>query len=375
MLVGREDLLTEVRAALATSGRAVLTGPRGAGRTAILGALTEQLTATGRPVVRMSPARGIAHLGLADLLEQIALDGVAGLPARQAAAVEAVLCRGEQRPADPLALRLGALALVRQLATAPVLVVDDVQWLDPLSVDVIGFVADRAELALLTARPATAGPTAGLDRDAVEFAIPRLTVAQVVELLGSRGLAYRAAVQVHAASGGHPRLALALGAGPHRTGRARGGAAVLSRAVEQAAQDLLDGTAPGVRRLVMLTALAGRLPTPMLPRSAVSARDVVVAELAGLVQVDPDDHLRLCAEVLAEVVTADAGPDELAEGHHTLAAAAIDEPTRLWHLAMTATAPDAALARALAGARATMRARGRRAPVADDGPPLEEPPY
>ncbi|MEU7827108.1 hypothetical protein [Catellatospora sp. NPDC049133] len=48
MLVGREDLLAEVRAALATTGRVVLTGPRGIGRSALLAAAADQPPPDGR---------------------------------------------------------------------------------------------------------------------------------------------------------------------------------------------------------------------------------------------------------------------------------------------------------------------------------------
>ncbi|WP_155370955.1 LuxR family transcriptional regulator [Catellatospora vulcania] len=364
MLVGQEDLLAEARAALAATGRVVLTGPRGIGRSAILSMLAAELTAGGRTVARLAPAPATAYLGLADLLAQVAADAVDTLPSRQADAVDAVLCRGAQQPVDPLALRLGTLALIRQLPGAPVLVVDDVQWLDPASADVIGFVAARAELTMLMARHATAEACAGLDRDAVEFAVPRLTVAQTVELLGRHGLSYRAAVRVHAASGGHPRLALALAAAPRGSARPSGGftrtgAGAVSRTVEQACRDLLDGATAGVRRLLLLTALAGRLPAHLLHRSGLSARDVASAELAGLVHGEPDDHLCLSADVLAELVIADAGPHEVVAGHRDLADAAPDEPTRLWHVAMTADEPDAALAHALAEACVTVRAQGR----------------
>ncbi|GAA1621920.1 LuxR family transcriptional regulator [Saccharothrix algeriensis] len=367
MLFGREELLAEARAALAATGRVVLTGPRGIGRSALLDVLAKELSGGGRPVVTIAPAPSTVHVGLADLLTQMAPENIGDLPSRQAEAIDAVLCRGDRRPIDALALRLGALALLRRLPAAPLLIVDDVQWLDPLSIDVIAFVAARAELPLLMARHATAEAVPGLDRDATEIAVPRLTVPQMVELLGSRGLTYRAAVRVHAASGGHPRLALALGATPRQADRRPGAARAVSRAVEQASRDLMDGMTPGVRRLALLTALAGRLPAHTLHRVGVAARDVAYAELNGVIQLDPDDRLRPSAEVLADLLLADAGPEELTAGHRTLSAAAPDEPTRLWHAAMTAADPDAALAHALAEARATVRAQGRPGRAAELG--------
>lgn len=150
-LVGRADLLATVESQLAAGGSIVLTGSSGIGKTAVMDALGSAAAARGERVLRVAGAeteRWISYAGLADLLSQVPLPFLAELPEPQRAAVNAVLQRGSSGGAGSrarLARRLAWQGLLERCALAgPVLVlIDDAQWLDAASADVIAYAARR----------------------------------------------------------------------------------------------------------------------------------------------------------------------------------------------------------------------------------------
>jgi hypothetical protein len=102
-------------------------------------------------VLRVSGAetdRWISDAGLAELLGQIPEEYVKDLPEPQHAAVNAVMLRGRSSGTGSrvrLARRLAWHALLERCTqTSPVLIlIDDAQWLDAASADVIAFAARR----------------------------------------------------------------------------------------------------------------------------------------------------------------------------------------------------------------------------------------
>jgi len=89
----------------------------------------------------------LSFASLADLVDGIDADVLAGLPAPQLNALEVALRRREPDDAalDPFAILAGFLGTLRALAeSGPVLVaIDDIQWLDPSSSEAILFAARR----------------------------------------------------------------------------------------------------------------------------------------------------------------------------------------------------------------------------------------
>ena len=90
----------------------------------------------------------LSFAGLFDLLEGIDIGAVGGLPAPQRRALEAALLRAEPMDAAPerFAIAAGFLTVLRSLSAGePLLVaVDDLQWLDAASADVLAFADRRA---------------------------------------------------------------------------------------------------------------------------------------------------------------------------------------------------------------------------------------
>jgi DNA-binding CsgD family transcriptional regulator len=153
-LVGRDtDLgfLVEFFGQAAVSGGALfLSGDPGVGKTALLNALSEAMSAQGTTVLRVAGAEFEGDVSFAGLNQ--ALFGWLGdldeLGAAHRDALQVALGLGAQGvgPApDRLLVSNAALALLRRSAARGplLLIVDDLPWIDRASADVLGFVARR----------------------------------------------------------------------------------------------------------------------------------------------------------------------------------------------------------------------------------------
>ncbi len=141
--------MAQARARLSGGGSVILTGPAGIGKSTILDALA--LEATDVLVLRAAAAEAEAelpYLALVDLLDG-APDAFDLLPPHLRAALDGALLRSAlpSTAHDQLAVRLAVLELLRALsADRPLLLVlDDVQWIDEPSAEVLRFVARRLE--------------------------------------------------------------------------------------------------------------------------------------------------------------------------------------------------------------------------------------
>ncbi|WP_307873160.1 helix-turn-helix transcriptional regulator [Paractinoplanes ovalisporus] len=148
-LRGRGEILATIENRLGVGGGVALHGPAGIGRTALLDAVATAAGARGELVVRLRPVRSerrIPYAGIADLMAQLPQSAGFDLPPAQRAAL-AALRQG-------LPPRAGAAALARRLVlplllarcarSRPVLiVVDDCQWLDAESAELIAFAMRR----------------------------------------------------------------------------------------------------------------------------------------------------------------------------------------------------------------------------------------
>jgi hypothetical protein len=155
--------LRAARSCLSTGGSVLFVGSVGVDRTAMLDALVEDAPtgeavlhdavvpdSGGRRVLRCSPAPAEAELafcGLARLLSALTDDELDALTSAHRRALTAVLLGGTEPAAGGTlaALRLAALRWFQTLAGCGplLLVVDDVQWLDDPSADVLWFVSRR----------------------------------------------------------------------------------------------------------------------------------------------------------------------------------------------------------------------------------------
>jgi DNA-binding CsgD family transcriptional regulator len=199
MLVGRtkevgalEDVLAAVRDGL--SGVLVLRGEAGIGKTALLDWAAGM--AGDIRVARVAGAESEMDLGFAGLHQLLVsfLDGLDQLPAPQRAALQSVFGLVAGPPPDRFLVGLATLTLLTEAAASrPVLcVVDNAQWIDRASAEVLGFVARR----LLADRVGMLFAVQEGEEQAVAFdGLPELPVG---------GLAERAARKLLAAAAGGP---------------------------------------------------------------------------------------------------------------------------------------------------------------------------
>lgn len=377
-LVGRRDELVRLGAVVAASaagrgGAVVVEGVPGVGKSALLRAVWAQagdvlgvLATTG-----VETELDLPFAGLAELLAPIVVRAD-DLPDPQRAALRAALALDAPAGADRVVL-LHAVAALLAAAAPLLLVVDDVQWLDPSSEEAVAFVARRAErlgIAVIAVR--------SLRGEAFEPwpDVPRLTLGDLdrpdaLALARDQGLAPPVAEALVEAVGGNP-LALVEAPAELTPGQREGSAllpellpvgrrlvrdyAARVAALPEAARSALllaaasaDGSTP-----VLRAALAG---SPRGPGDPPFAGDpFAAAEDDGLVRVDPQ-HVRFTHPLVRSAVYHAATPTARRAAHRALAAATT-EPARAWHLAVAADAPDAALAARLEALGHEARERG-----------------
>src|SRR5712692_8491163 len=179
------DRLIEVVGA-GESRALVVRGEPGVGKTALLEYLVEQ--APGFRVVRAAGVQSEMELAFAGLHQLLAsmLDRLEGLPVPQSEALRTAFGLASGRPPDRFFLGLAVLTLLSNVAEEqPLLcVVDDEQWLDRASADVLAFVArrlDRESVGLIFAARAASDQLAGLP----ELVVGGLTEADAGALLDS----------------------------------------------------------------------------------------------------------------------------------------------------------------------------------------------
>ena len=378
--IGRADVLDQVRGRLTAGDSVVVYGPAGIGKSTVLGA--HPVIAGDALVLRASAAEvesGLPYLTLVDLFDGVSGDG---LPRHLRAAFDGALLRGATpvTAQDQLAVRLATLEMLRRLSAnrTVLMVVDDLQWVDPHSAGVLRFVARRlagARVRLLGAErvdPTTAAGPRHLDLcppPVAELPLAPLTEYDTADLLRDRFgpvLSLSTIARVHAASQGNPLLTVELG----RTLVARGGTIGVDQPlpVPERLRPLL------AQRLASLPPESG----PVLLRAAAAARPTVTlvggddaragldsAVAAGLLTVGRDGTVRFEHPLLRELVYADAEPAARAAAHEHIAARTDDSVERARHLALARPHDDEDLAALLDEAATTARMRGAPAVAAD----------
>jgi DNA-binding CsgD family transcriptional regulator len=375
-LVGREHELSRLESFLDAPAPAalVLDGQAGAGKTALWEAGIEEACRRGLRTFAARPSgaeAGLSFAALSDLLAEVDVSSLAGIPAPQRHALEVALFRAE--PTGPnlgtLAIATGLTNALRELAVDdPLLVaVDDVQWLDRPSADALAFAARRlggASVRFLLAK--RTGPPSTLET-ALATVTERLVLAPLslgatrALLLQRLGLKppRRLLLQFHDTAGGNPLFALELG----RLLEARGTPGI---GEELPVPDLVDdligiriaALPPRRRRLLLALALSPDLRTAQLQAlTDEDSFDQAVED--GLLAVD-GDRVRPSHPLLAAAARKRARAKERRELHLELAGIVTSEGLQARHLALATTRPDAALAGTIAAAAESAAARGAR---------------
>jgi DNA-binding CsgD family transcriptional regulator len=375
-IVARESELEAISSFLdldQAGGRTLLLeGEAGIGKTALWRAGSEEATARGYRVLASSAAEAETQLALTTVRDLLAnaFDEVQGdLPPPQRQALAVVLLREEppERPIEPATVAVAFLTALQVLAqrTATLVAIDDVQWVDAASADVLRYALRRLDAARVDALLARRGT------DGAEPLVPGAQVLEVGPIsIGALGriLRHRLGVsyarptlhRVHDVSAGNPFYALEIA----RTIRSEIGS--------------LRGEEPLPIPGSLLHLVRDRvasLPGPTFEALAVASalsRPTVETIAAAL---DADAATALAPAVAAEIVWTDgtavwfahplfaASVYELAaprhrEIHARLAGLVADVEERARHLVRAEFAPRAAVAEAIDAGAAAAAARG-----------------
>jgi DNA-binding CsgD family transcriptional regulator len=415
-IVGREGELDRIHAFLGRRnelpGGLVLEGEAGAGKTTLWRAGVEAAADLGYLVLSCRAASAevqLSHGALTDLLEPHLEAVLPSLPRPQRRALEValLLADGGGSPPDRRAIAAGALSTLRMLALdRPVLLaIDDAQWVDTPSAEVIEFALrrlGRAPVAILASRrvpsattpapAASAGlrPERALELPPARIEVGPLSLGAMQRILVTRTPleANRRTLQrIHETSGGNPFYALELarsvanrattaaaersdgGGGGSSVGRPVGDVApTTSEPLEVGGElgDLLAGRLEGLgRESREALFIAAALTQPTIAAIArVTGRDrgAIEADLrpaiaGSIVRVD-DDAVEFAHPLLAAAAYGAIDPAERRRWHARIAESADDAETRARHLAVARPGPDAAVAAQLADAARAARDRG-----------------
>ena len=386
--MGRADLLGTVESQLAAGGSIVLTGSSGIGKTAVVDAIGSVAAARGERVLRVSGAeteRWISDAGLADLFSQLPMEYLAELPEPQRAVVNSVLLRQRSSGTGSrarLGRRLAWHALLERCAErGPVLLlIDDAQWLDGASADVIAYaarrVAGRKVRAVVAerwpeqhdgARPELAPRAASLAPTPVmEIAVPPLDADEIAELLDLYALPARAANRLHADSGGNPYLALALGGAFADRISAAWRPQPLPQRIHALLRDRIGALPAEVRETLLIASLATRPSVELLLRAGrtEAEHDIRLASAAGLLVTD-GSAVRFTPPAVATVAAELTTAAHRSTVHTALSTVSTDAVERARHRALASADPDAEVARSIVTAAEDARRRGARGLAAE----------
>ncbi len=375
-IVAREVELASVRRVVTGSSphRAIVIGGEpGIGKTTLweAGVLAAEQSGARILLARPSGAEAkLAYATLIDLLDGVATEELRALLPPQRRALEVALLRADpgEEPPDPAATAVGFLNALRALASESRLVVavDDVQWLDQPSADVLTFAARRLEHEaisfVLAKRPAKPTPLEralerrGLEQlevGALSLGATRLMLAVRLGLTVPRHVLRR----VHESTLGNPLFVLELGRSLVARGQLELGEDI---PVPETVEDLLgtnvSALSAPVRRLLLAVALSAELRPGQL---AAVADEAAVSEGVdvGILIVDAG-RLRASHPLLAAAASDQSSDDERRELHLALAAVVTDQELRAHHLALAARQPDDELAASVAAAAGAAAARG-----------------
>lgn len=331
-LIGRDRQLAVLKEIVdeLRSGRGsglLIEGSPGVGKSSLLASIE----GAGLPVIRVTGVETETGLPLSGLEEILA--AIPGTPDRP---------RHETDPA--VLLRRIADRLIE--AAPLIILVDDLQWLDPSSRGAVGYLARRASrlgialIAVWSRRGEPADEWPGVPTMILE----ELKRNDALRLASRSGLAEPVAEALIEAVGGNP-LAI-LEAPAELSSAQRGGRAMLPDPLP-AGDRLQRAYAERIEVLPQATADALLLAAAGAPGAKVSA-DLGPAEDAGLVRLgsDADSGIEFSHPLVRSAVYHSVAPSERRAAHRRIAAES-DEPERSWQLSLAAESPDESLAESL----------------------------
>jgi DNA-binding CsgD family transcriptional regulator len=364
-----DRLLGAVRAG--ESRALVVGGEPGAGKTALLGYLAGR--AAGCRVATAAGVQSEMELAFAGLHQLCApmLDRLERLPVPQRDALRTAFGLGAGPAPDRFLVGLAVLGLLSETAAARPLVclVDDAQWLDGASAQVLAFVARRLgaeSVALVFAARVPAGDLAGLP-ELVVGGLHEQDARALLDSVLTGPLDARVRDQLVAETRGNPLALLELPRGLAVAELAGGfglpGALPLPERIEESFRRRVDALPDQARRLLLLAAAEPTGDPALLWRAAgrpgSGAAAAQSAAEAGLVEFGA--RVRFRHPLVRSAAYRSASAQEKQQVHGALAEAtdpAADPDRRAWHRAQAAPGPDEDVAAELERSAGRARACG-----------------
>ena len=364
-----DQLAEDVRAG--ESRALVVHGEAGVGKTALL-----EYLAGHAPGCRVAPAAGVqsemelAFAGLHQLCAPM-LDRLDHLPGPQRAALRTAFGMSAGPPPDRFLIGLAVLSLLSDVAEEQPLMclVDDQQWLDRASAQILAFVARRLgaeSVGLVFAARVPSSDLAGLP----ELVVEGLRDGDARVLLDSAltgPIDGRVRDQIVAETRGNPLALLELPRGLTPAELAGGfglpGAVPLTGRIEQSFRRQLDALPAGTRRLIQVAA-ADPVGDPVLVwraagRLGIGAGAATPAAEAGLAEFGA--QVRFRHPLVRTLAYQSASLQDRQEAHRALAEVTdpqVDPDRRAWHQAQAAPGLDEDVAAELERSAGRAQARG-----------------
>ena len=374
-----DQLLASARAG--RSGAVVVRGEAGIGKTALLGHVRQTALASGFRVelaVGVESESQFAFSGLHQLCAPL-LDRADALPEPQQAALGVALGLRSGAAPDMFLVGLAALNVLAEVAEeGPLLcLVDDAQWLDQASVQVLAFVTRRlaAERVALAFALRDASETDASGTDVQPFAgLPELRLGGLAD--GDARTLLAAGVhapiddvvreRVVAEARGNPLALLELPRSAPQARLAGGFELPDAVSVPRRIEDFYErrsGSLPAPTQLLLLVAAAEPTgETALLWRAAermgLLREAAAPAEAAGLMEIGT--RVRFRHPLVRSAVYRAAAPPDRRRAHGALAAATdphVDPDRRAWHRAQAVMGADEGVAAEVE--RSAVRALGR----------------
>jgi DNA-binding CsgD family transcriptional regulator len=367
-----DQLLEAVRAG--ESRALVVHGEPGVGKSALLEYLAGR--AAGCRVLRVAGVQSEMELAFAGVHQLCGplLGRLGVLPGPQRKALHTAFGISEGPAPDPFLVGLAVLGLLAGVAGVagerPVLcVLDDAQWLDRASAQVLGFVARRLgaeSVGLVFGARVAGGELAGLP----ELMVRGLGEADARALLGAvlpGPVDARVRDEIVAETRGNPLALLELPRGLTVAELAGGfglpGALPLAGRIEDSFRRQIE-TLPAPTQRLLLLAAADPTGDPVLVwraagRLGIATQAAGPAAAAGLAEFG--DRVRFRHPLLRSVAYRSASEPDRQEVHRVLAEATdpqADPDRRVWHRAQAAAGPDEDVAAELERSASRAQARG-----------------
>jgi DNA-binding CsgD family transcriptional regulator len=378
-----EQALSEFLDSAAGAPSALLVdGEAGIGKTTLWLAALQRARDRGFRVLsaRVANAQSVlAYAPLAALLEGVPASTWADLPGPQRTALDRLLRElVADAVTDQRAVAAAFLSVVDRLTDyGPVLLaIDDLQWLDPSTVHVIGFAARRLNgpvgvLATVRTEPDGGDATSWLHLPRPD-SIHRITVrplsSRALHVVVSdeldRPIRRAAMARIHQVSAGNPFYAIEL-----------------ARALVDSAGEQLPGTLvelvrarigsldPAVHDVLLATACLATPTVELVGEAAAIDPDRLIelleaAEGHGIIFIE-GNRIRFAHPLLSSGVYTDASPTQRRLMHRRLAGAVDELELRARHLALASSCGDPETLEALDDAAASAHARGAPAAAAE----------